>query len=145
MNTEKHVHETKDVDVPSMFLIALILFLSGTLVCLAMWGLLRFLVTKQYAEEAVRAPAAKAGALFPQPRVQAQPAVDLQKLRAAEDARLSSYGWIDRPAGVMRIPIDRAMQLLLERGLPEVGGNQTPLQYMQSRPQEIPSPRPLPR
>jgi len=32
--------------------------------------------------------------------------------------------------------------MILERGLPDVGGNQTPLQLMQSRPQEIPSPKP---
>jgi hypothetical protein len=31
---------------------------------------------------------------------------------------LSSYGWLDRNAGVVRIPIDRAMKMTVERGLP---------------------------
>ena len=69
---------------------------------------------------------------------------DLERLRAAEDGQLNSYGWVDRYTSVAHIPIDRAMQLILERGLPDVGQNETPLQYMQSRPQEIPSPKPLP-
>ncbi len=31
---------------------------------------------------------------------------------------MHSYGWVDQPAGVVRIPIDRAMELLAQRGLP---------------------------
>jgi hypothetical protein len=48
-----------------------------------------------------------------------QPATgdDLARARAAEAEHLSSYGWIDRPTGVVHVPIERAMELLLERGL----------------------------
>jgi cytochrome c oxidase cbb3-type subunit III len=42
----------------------------------------------------------------------------LQELRTAEDAVLHSYGWVDRAAGIVRMPIDRAMEVLAERGLP---------------------------
>lgn len=44
--------------------------------------------------------------------------VNLQKFRAEEDHLLTSYGWVDQNAGVVRLPIDRAKELLLERGLP---------------------------
>ena len=54
----------------------------------------------------------------PAPRLQIDPHADLTALRAAKNAQLSSYGWIDRPGGVIRLPIDRAMQLTAERGLP---------------------------
>jgi hypothetical protein len=37
-------------------------------------------------------------------------------LRREEDAILTSYGWVDRQAGVVRIPIDVAMQQVLEEG-----------------------------
>jgi hypothetical protein len=144
MKTQRYAHEEKDVDVASMFLIALTLFLSCALICLCIAALMRFLSIKRAAHEAPPRVAPLAGA-FPQPRVQVQPGLDLGKLRANENARLDSYGWIDREAGVAHIPIDRAMQLVLERGLPDVGKNETPLQYMQSRPQEIPSPKPLPK
>jgi DNA-binding GntR family transcriptional regulator len=37
---------------------------------------------------------------------------------AAETAILHSYGWVDRDAGIVRIPIERAIEILAERGLP---------------------------
>ena len=53
----------------------------------------------------------------PAPRLQIDPHADLAALRAPKHARLSSYGWIDRPSGIVRLPIERAMQLTAERGL----------------------------
>jgi hypothetical protein len=54
----------------------------------------------------------------PAPRLQTQPFKDIYLMRKAEAERLESYGWVDQPAGVTRIPIDRAMELVIERGLP---------------------------
>ena len=54
----------------------------------------------------------------PEPRLQIHPREDLQDLRASEDAILNSYGWVDKNAGIVRIPIDEAMKLILQRGLP---------------------------
>ena len=51
------------------------------------------------------------------PLLQAVPRTDLELHLAEEDAQLSTYGWVDRPNGVARIPIDRAMQILNDRGL----------------------------
>jgi hypothetical protein len=56
--------------------------------------------------------------LPPEPRLQTTPRQDLQDLRAAEEATLKGYQWVDRSAGVVRIPIDEAMKLTLQRGLP---------------------------
>src|SRR5205823_14080578 len=77
---------------------------------------------------------------FPQPRLLTKPGATPAELRAAEDSDLNSYGWVDRTSGIARIPIDRAMQLLLERGLPAVRAGQTPLSLMQARPSETASP-----
>ncbi len=41
------------------------------------------------------------------------PAGELAAMRAAEDERLTTYQWIDRGAGVVRIPIERAMRLVV--------------------------------
>ena len=54
----------------------------------------------------------------PEPRLQTDPRQDLADMRAKEDEVLGSYGWVDKNAGVVRIPIDAAMKLTLERGLP---------------------------
>lgn len=48
----------------------------------------------------------------PAPRLQVTPSQDLESIRAAEIDRLSSYGWVDRRAGTVRIPIDRAIDLI---------------------------------
>ncbi len=54
----------------------------------------------------------------PQPRLQTQPFKDVYLLRQHEAEQLSSYGWVDKSTGVARLPIDRAMELILERGVP---------------------------
>jgi len=51
----------------------------------------------------------------PGPRLQQRPTLDLKALRAEEKAILEEYGWVDRGAGVVRVPIERAMELLVER------------------------------
>jgi hypothetical protein len=57
--------------------------------------------------------------LPPQPRLQVRPKADLDVLRAMEQERLASFGWVDRDRKIVRIPIERAMGLLTKRGLPE--------------------------
>ena len=54
----------------------------------------------------------------PAPRLQTQPFRDVYDLKSAQRDVLNGYGWIDRANGVVHIPIERAMQLTLERGLP---------------------------
>lgn len=52
------------------------------------------------------------------PQLETLPGQSLQQQRAHEDEVLGTYAWADKKRGVVRIPIDRAMQLLLQRGLP---------------------------
>ena len=42
----------------------------------------------------------------------------MQKMRQTEQELLQSYGWVDRAAGIARIPLQRAMELVAEHGLP---------------------------
>ncbi len=53
--------------------------------------------------------------LPPEPRLQAMPIADLQSLREAEDRLLDNYAWVDQDGGVARIPIERAIDLLLKK------------------------------
>jgi hypothetical protein len=59
-----------------------------------------------------------AAAQAPYPRLQISPPADLAKFREEEARRLNSYGWVDKSAGTVRIPVDRAMDLVLQKGLP---------------------------
>ena len=54
----------------------------------------------------------------PQPRLQVDAHNELREMRAGEDTVLNSYGWVDRDAGIVRIPVDRAMEVLAAKGLP---------------------------
>jgi len=55
---------------------------------------------------------------FPSPQLEINERDQLNKLRTDEDQTLATYGWIDQNAGTVRIPIDRAMDLIAQRGLP---------------------------
>jgi len=55
---------------------------------------------------------------FPNPRLEEDERGQLNGIRLAEDNTLYGYGWVDEKAGTVRIPIERAMDLLVERGLP---------------------------
>ena len=61
----------------------------------------------------------------PLPNLQKQPFKDLYELRQGENEKLTSYGWVDKEGGVTRIPIDRAMEVMLQKGFPARadGGN----------------------
>jgi hypothetical protein len=54
----------------------------------------------------------------PAPLLQPAPLKDLLELRAWEDSQLHQYGWVDKANGIARIPIERAIEILAERGLP---------------------------
>ncbi len=58
---------------------------------------------------------AEAPRLPPEPRLQVRPIRDLRELHEAENNILDHYGWIDRNAGVVRIPIARAIEVLAEK------------------------------
>jgi hypothetical protein len=137
-------HERRDADVVSITMVGGLLLVSGVIVILTCMGLMHLFSLKNKNREARVPAAATSGASFPEPRLEVTPAIDLKKNRAAEEQELNSYGWIDRSAGVVRIPIDRAMELIAQRGLPEVGANKTPLQLMQERPRQGETPVPTP-
>jgi hypothetical protein len=58
------------------------------------------------------------GTLPPDPQLQNDPHADLVKLHAREDSILLTYGWVSRDSGIVRVPISRAMDLVVEKGLP---------------------------
>jgi hypothetical protein len=113
-------HELTDVHAGWIFGIVFFLAVSGIMVHLLMREML-FNLNRHPAPTdlwpatpSVSAPSV--AATFP--RLQISPPRDLAAFRAQEDAELNTYGWINRTAGVARIPIDQAMNLLLQRGLP---------------------------
>jgi hypothetical protein len=55
---------------------------------------------------------------FPAPQLEIDERTQLSRVRLYEENTLSTYDYVDQSAGTVRIPIDRAMDLLVQRGLP---------------------------
>jgi hypothetical protein len=77
---------------------------------------------KQEEEAKDRSPSPLAEARLdpipPGPRLQPSPPRDMQELRARDREALTTYGWVDPANGVARIPVDRAIEILSQKGLP---------------------------
>jgi hypothetical protein len=84
-----------------------------------MLGLFRYLYRTEQATTPPPTVMEAQRVLPPAPRLQTTTAADIVELRNREDEILRNYGWVDRNAGVVRLPIDRAMELIVERGLPQ--------------------------
>ena len=65
-----------------------------------------------------KVPAQYPETAFPDPRLETDERTQLNSIRLAEEQKLNSYGWVDEKAGTVYIPIERAMELLTQRGLP---------------------------
>ena len=132
----RHGHETRDVDIRfiGLFSLSMVVLLVGSL---ALMGWLFGVFAGKPLGRARSAPIAETRPYPPAPRLQAAPTRDMQEMRRLENAILQNYGWIDQTAGIARIPIDQAMELLATRGLPswnEVPG--LPTEQRSSTPEE---------
>jgi hypothetical protein len=113
-------HETGDINVKGIAIAGVGLLALCIFSFLVVTGVFRFFLKQEAeAQDPARPGAAAAGSRMPpQPRLQSTQAVDLAGVRAAEDKILTTYGWVDQPKGIVRIPVDRAIDLLARRGLP---------------------------
>jgi hypothetical protein len=112
-------HETTDVSPRAILISALVLAVVVILVHPLLWWATRYFEGRaERADPQVSPLAGREGP--PPPRLRPSPALDLEEFLAAEHKQLSEYDWIDRERQVVRIPIERAMELLVERGLAEI-------------------------
>ena len=114
-------HESRDISTRVVVVFAISLVVGAVLVHAAIWLVYLFLGSQADRADAARDyPLAATGAAArpPAPRLQTQPREELKAMRAVEDERLHGYGWVNPSAGVAFIPIEEAMRLVVERGLP---------------------------
>jgi hypothetical protein len=110
-------YERSDASVRPVIQFTIILTLGLALVIALMVVLFNTLERIATRAEAAAHPMA-VEADPPAPRLQTSTAVELALHRAREAETLGGYAWIDRDAGIVRIPIERALELVAERGLP---------------------------
>ena len=118
--TEGSGHEHTDANVWMIIQFAIWLAVSAVVVHLGMWVMFRVFVSQREAVSTPEFPLAvgQEHRLPAGPRLQRFPANEIFQFRTSENEYLNSYGWIDRNAGTVHIPISDAMRLTLERGLP---------------------------
>jgi hypothetical protein len=113
-------HEHSDVNVRAIVSFALALVVVAAVLQVALYGMLRLMEWNALRNDPARHPlATQQPPGPPEPRLQPDPVSDLAKMRAAEEQRLNSYGWVDKEKGVVHIPIEQAMELVVRRGLPK--------------------------
>ncbi len=125
MSDPKHEHpgyETRDADLRQVVFAGLGVAAGTLFVCLLMWGLFNTLKTAEAPPVAQTGPSPWP----PEPRLAVQPWEQIQQLRREEEEVLKTYGWVDQRAGKVHIPIDRAMDLMAQRGLRVQGGASAP-------------------
>ena len=113
-------HEHSDVNIRAILGFGAALFAVAVAVHLLIYGLFGYFDSREGIQAPAEYPLAASQGHHepPEPRLQTDPRQDLADMRAKEDEQLQSYGWVDKNAGIVRIPIDAAMRLTLERGLP---------------------------
>lgn len=117
-------YEPKDVNARAVLWVGVAALVAAVVIHAAVWWLFDYFDRRE--AQKGRPPATlvrEQRPAVPAPRLQTDAPADLNGLRDAERNELESYGWLDRRKGVVRIPVERAMALLVERGLPKT---QTP-------------------
>src|SRR6266436_2558653 len=114
-------HEETDADTHAITQFGIALALVLVLSQLGLWWLFNSFTRR---ESKLSPPVsalvrAQAPTEPPEPRLQANPQADMRTMREREETVLNHYGWVDPNRGVVRIPIDRALDLVAERGLPQ--------------------------
>ena len=133
-------HETTDINVKGLFLFAagllltLFIFLAGLVVLFKTTGLLDGFLDKRRAQgEPGSNSLVRVQPNYQGPLLQIRPEQDLHQMQQANAADLRGYGWMERGRGIVHVPIDRAMELIAQRGLPPVSPGVTVEQMQQQR------------
>jgi hypothetical protein len=123
------MHEQRDIDPWAIgkFVVGLVFFTGLSLLFLI--GIFRYFESvNPIKTESLRNPA--------KIRLEESQTEVLVKVRAAEDQLLNKYDWVDKQKGVVRIPIDRAMDITAQRGLASLPPQQ---QQTQTSPVSVPT------
>ena len=110
-------YEHSDTGAKIIVYSALGLAVAMVIVCLVVVGIFKGMQKVMPQEQPVSS-VANPRTFPPEPRLQPHPADEYQALRQHEEEVLNRYGWVDQKAGVVRIPVDKAIDIMAKRGFP---------------------------
>ena len=120
------VHEESDVNVSAVLRYGLGLFVIAAIAHVFLFWLVGVYERQYHRAQTQVYPMASGqqDRLPPEPRLQDNPQEDLRSLRTRQDTQLHQYGWVNKEAGIARIPIEEAMRIVVQKGLPARQGTQ---------------------
>jgi hypothetical protein len=116
-----HVHhEPGDVNAQALTKFGLSMAALIVVFLFGLWGMFEYLKNREAELGLPLSPTAIVNAQKhpPDPQLQAHAAQAMRDWRAAEDRAMHQYAWIDPDKGIVQIPVDRALDLIAQRGLP---------------------------
>jgi len=141
-------YERTDIGVGGVLYFLLGLLVAGIVVYFVVNGVYAFLQSRSEAEQTPLSPLVTNApadtrhierdyprSTFPDPKLEEDERGQLNGIRLKEEQTLSTYDYVDKNAGTIRIPIDRAMDLIAQRGLPT---------RTQTSTTNLPAPKPKP-
>ena len=107
-------HEETDARIGVIPWAVLICVVSLAVIFAAVWWMFRFFQTEDASRNVSRTDIQQPSPIPPEPRLQINPEEDLERYRREQKQWLDSYGWVSPGEQRVRIPIDRAMELVVE-------------------------------
>lgn len=120
-------YEDRDLGARGIIVFLVVLGVSGFALCLIVWGYFDWhakhmrSAVELNGTQSVVTPQGYAQSptdRFPKPSLQVDDVADMNQVRQATTSQLTTYGYVDKQAGIVRIPIDTAMDILAKQGLP---------------------------
>ena len=118
-------HEESDINVRAIIWFVVVLTTIVLSMNASMFGMFKLLDWYERKYEPAVSPLVRPASnprepakSFPQPVLQTDPWKDLNGFRAEQEHHLNGYGWVDEKLGVARIPIAKAKEMLLQKGIP---------------------------
>ena len=119
MNTDEPArqqrHEREDVNVSSLRRFLLLAIVIIAVIQVGVWWLYQYFRNQDQRRDVRRTLVEVRSPIPPEPRLQVNAQTDFQEYLRKQKETLKSYGWVSRAEGKVRIPIDRAMQLVVEK------------------------------
>jgi len=114
---QRRGHEARDIGFRQFFVLGVVVLALGIVGNLALLPVFNMVLRWQEQSDVPPPPLAQATEVPPPPRLQVAPELEWDQFFAAQNQILTTYGWADESRQSVRIPIDQAMKLVLERDM----------------------------
>jgi hypothetical protein len=110
-------HELSDLSPKNIAIFGVSLVVMILIVLWVCYQLFQHFSTVSLKTEVPPSPLSYTREPTPEPHLLVVPGQELKAVQAAEDSLLNSYAWVDREKGIVRIPIQRAIDILAQGGI----------------------------